>query len=507
MGIRIVLLGSLLCFQPVFAQAKLTGLNVKDLVVPEVTNFTDEEFKAISTANKRSNRKVASEMNFSEADLSEDFVKFRDQFLSAKTGDQIQTLLQSSYEGYAKYSPDLQFFLAQIHIIRHHRALVWRVRPLFETGKFWSGNKATHVAAVQFVREAVTGLNATFPHSQTDAMIEYFTVPSKQMSDKDQFKTVAAFQQYLAQVQVPALNESVNRMKAILTANPTAIWKWDNKIFYGTGSFQDGIKRIKGLGAAEMHASIGMAYAAIHDALVFCAYNQDAIIDVAGDFGKSFGIDASAFAGSKTDLGLTDSERTEILRNAISKKRFLELRNYEGKTYGTNMMALAYTAKRNSVLNLAEAYEQVRGKTANSAMVINPGFFQDNLQNRLGQNVENMKSIVLQQTEVRDPVTGSVVTVDLPNYYKSPPTSLGALMATGFEGGQNEYEVKNTAGQALKVRNYKRGRAIAWNNNEWSKYIPSAKGQPASYMGEAQRVMLYSIGAHQVFGQVGLLVR
>lgn len=520
MGVRLVLLASLLSFQltavnsvfaakpaPAAGPEKLTGMNVKALLVPEVTDFTEEEFKAIASAYQKSTRKVASEMTFSEADLSPDFVKFRDQFLAAKNADQISQLLQTSYDSYKKYSPDLQFFLAQMHVIRHHRGLVWRLRPLFETGRFLSGSKATHVMAVQFVRDAVTGLSATFPHAQTDAMIEYFTVPSKEMSINDQFKSVAAFQQFLAQVQVPALDESVLRMKTILTANPTAIWKWDNKIFYGTGSFRDGIKRVNGFGAAEMHAAIGLAYSAVHDALIFCAYNQDAIIDVAGELGRSFGIDASVFAGAKSDLGLTDSERSEIVKNAIARKRFLELRNYEGKNYGTSLMSLAYTAKKNSVLNMAEAFDKVKGKGPNPAMAINPGFFQDGMQNRMNQNVENMKEVVLREAEVRDPITGAVVTVDLPNYYKNPPASLGVLMATGYEQGANEYEIKNNVGESLKVRNYTRGRAIAWNNSEWAKYVPSAKGQPASYMSEAQRVMLFSVGGNQVFGQVGFFVR
>ncbi len=478
----------------------------KNLAIPTLVGFSEAEFSKINENWKNASRKIASEMDFSEKDLTPDFVAFRDKWLATKNADDVANLLEHSYVNYEKYSPDVQYYLAQIHTARQMRGIIWRMRPLFDKGSaFFSGNRTTHISAIQFVRNVSTGLSAAFPTTQTDSLLDYFTKPSIAMSEKDQFKNIYQFQNFLTEVYVPAANESIGRMKSILSANPTAVWKWDNKMFFGRAAFKDNVNRVIGSGAAEMHMAIAATYEAVHDALVFSAYNQDAIINVIGELGKAFGIDAFSSGGS-TDLGLTDQERNSIISRRVKKDRFLEIRNYENSNYGSELMKIAYQAKLNAINNMDQAHQKLQGKKATTAMLLNPALYQPDIQNRLNTGIKNMKSAIAQKTEIRDPISGDTVVLDIPAFYSNPPKSLSILMAKDFEKGPFEYDIKNNKGQFLKVRNYFSGRSIGWDNSAWVTYVPSASGQSANYMMNARRVMTFALGTNLVFGAVDIFV-
>lgn len=490
------------------AQPKETN-DQMDLAVPTIFESAFEENQEKKPASKK-DRKVADsdeEVRFKESDLSPDFVKFRDAWLKVQTADQMAQLLDESYANYNKYSPDVQFFLAQIHIVRHMRGIIWRMRPMFEKGTGFLGNKATHVSAVQFVRNVATGLDMAFPTMQMDAAIEYFTTPSKKMSKADQFMSIEKFQAYLVNTYVAALNESVGRMSVIAKANPTAVFKWDNRMFFGKGAFRDDINRVIGFGEAEMHATIGMTYEAQHDALVFAAYNQNAIFDVAADLGTAFGIDAAAPKMGLTGFGLTDEERTRVIMNSVNQSQFLSLRSYNGNEYGDALMDRAYQSKKQSVQRFAYAYRKLQNKPATTIMALNPVLYQNRVQNRLGKGIQDIEAAVMGPKEIRDPISGETVTLNIPKFYSEPPNSLRGLMATGWEKGKIEREIASESGETLKARNYFYGRANAWNNQEWSKYVPSAQGKPAGYMGNAKRVMHYALGSGSIFGPIDLFIR
>src|SRR5690606_17113390 len=152
-----------------------------------------------------------------------------------------------------------------------------RMRPLFEEGTGLIGNKATHAAAVQLVRGVVTGISAMFPTDQWDAGIAYFTEPTKGMSSSDQFESMTKFQAFLNNEFIGALANAADKTKILLEKNPTGIYAWDNKVVYGTGAFVDGANRYVGYGPAEVAFSAAVLYRAAHSAMIFCAYNQDAI--------------------------------------------------------------------------------------------------------------------------------------------------------------------------------------------------------------------------------------
>jgi hypothetical protein len=455
----------------------------------------------------KQSRKVASATNFQEGDLSSDFKTIRTSWLNVTTGDQMEKLLRESYSKFDTYAPDTKYFLAQMHLALPLRGIVWRMRKLFETSRGFLGNKSTHVMAIQAIRGSVTGLKIFLPTKQTDAGIEFFTEPSKAMTSADQFTSLAEFQNYLMLNVLPALTESIERIQGIQKSHPDATFVWDNKMAFGTGTFDDEISRYVGNGPAEVNFLIAGLYRAQHDLLVYCSYNQDRAIEVAGKLGAHIGIDSGVFSSKADDLGITDKEKVSTLKEAASKHKFLELRNYGGSKFATKALVNAYVSLKNSVIYFERAYDYLQTKDGNKSMALNPVLFQPEIAKNMENGIKNMKAVVQGPSEVRDPVTGKVVTIDLPAFYKSPPQSLSVLMASKFENGDNEKAILNTKGEKLLVRSYTNGRAIAWDNGAWEKYIPSAKGQRADYMSEASRVIRYSFGTSMVFGLPGLFVQ
>ncbi|MEA9356998.1 hypothetical protein SHI21_12305 [Bacteriovorax sp. PP10] len=458
-------------------------------------------------ATPASKRKIASLQTFSESDLSADFKKLRAEWLKVQDPDQLEGLLKKSYANFDSYSDDTKYFLTQAHVALPLRGIVWRLRPLFEKGNSFLGNKATHVSAIQILRSVAGTIDMALPTDQAKATFRYFTEPSADMSNASQFKSIAEFQSFLGNEMAKKLYESTTRIEALIAKDSSKIFVWDNKMLFGTGAFRDDIQRYSGHGAAEMHLAASAYYRSLHGILVFCAYNQDLALDVAKKMGAHVGQDSISILGKeKEDLGLTDEERVGVMTE-FTKKKFLSLRDMPNNPYGTNMMKQAYTALKNYVLHAKKAYELLQDKDANPAMALNPIHFSSESQAQLGKGISNMVAVVKGEAEVRDPVSGKSVTVNLPAFYNNPPQNLGVLMANKFEQGANEKTIKAKNGDLLKVRNYDKGRSIGWNNDAWKTFVPSAAGQSSDYMAEARRIMRYSRGTSLVMNLPTLFVR
>jgi hypothetical protein len=484
--------------------AKPAPVPAPDFWIPSI----QEKMHEPSKATTKWKRKVASSQTFSESDLSEDYKKLRGEWLKVTTADQLEALLKASYAKYDSYSDDTKYFLTQAHIALPLRGIVWRMRPLFEKGKGkFIGNKSTHVMAVQMLRGVAASLDMALPTDQATASFAYITEPSQNMSTAQQFKSIEEFQNFLVGELSKKLNEGAIRVEALIQKNPTNIFVWDNKMQFGTGTFRDDIQRYSGHGIAEMNITEAGLYKTLHDVLVFCAYDQNLMPEISKKISSHLGHDSvSIFGKEKEDLGITDEERIAILKDA-TKKGFLSLRETPN-AYGASLMGQAYKALVNFTYHSASAYEQLQGKDPNPSMGLNPIHFSSDSQNRLEKGVKNMEAVVRGVTEVRDPISGKSVTVNLPAFYANPPKSLSGLMAVQFEQGSNEKTIRSVAsGETLIMRNYYKGRSIGWNNEVWKSYVPSAAGQKSDYMAEARRVIRYSLGTSVVFNLPALFVK
>ncbi|OYZ16241.1 MAG: hypothetical protein B7Y39_15840 [Bdellovibrio sp. 28-41-41] len=499
-------------------------------ITPEMVEakWDPAEFKEVNKAWNKTSRKIASDLKASDAFKTQ----LMDPWLQVTNSEQLYKLLVDSYKGYDRtanpYAPDVKYFLNHLHTMIPLKGIVWRMRPIFEVGGL--GNKSTHMSAIQFIRGIATGLAAGFPTQQTRAMTDYFTMPGVEMTEASQFKSIEDFQNFLVDSFIPYLENSSNRIAALTKANPGAVFVWDNQMYYGTASFKNGFNRYVGHGLAEMHISMATLNESIHDSLMFSAYNQKDLIEVAGDLGRKFGIDIVKGIGWN-EIGVTDKERSAALKKYVEKENgFLSLRTYgmlerakqklknakvvtvdgKPKELGEGLVWRAYGYKVIAVNHFNDAYTALDGKAANASMALNPAIYQKDVQNRLNEGVSRMKDAIEKPTDFNDPISSEVVRLDVPNFYKNPPKSLKVLMAKNWEGSTDDKEgpyVTNVKGKKLHYRNYFAGRSTEWDNAAWGQYVTSANGKDAGYMMTAKRVMHYSLGATPVFGVVDIFVR
>jgi hypothetical protein len=469
-------------------------------------SFDSNEFLKEKSSWSKIKRKLASDTTFNHGDLSPDFKKIRDEWLKIQSANEVEHFLKKTLSEYSKLSEDSKYFMTQLHPLISLRGIVWRARPLFEHSKGLLGNKSTHVSTVQFLRTSISSFKTILPSNQSDAVIQYFTEPSIDMTKKDQFQTITDFQNFMMSDYVPLLQDSIKKLEVISKNASDKVFVWDNKMVFGQGTFEDDIQRFRGHGVAEIHLTIASFYRATHDILVYCAYNQDYSVQLLGEIGSHLGVDSSIFASKSKDLGLTDEERVKLVKNAVKKHHFLELRNYQGSQYGSQLMKQAYVALKNSVVYADRSYHFLQGQESSKVMAINPLFVQNDSSPQLNKGLTNMKAVVSGPAEVRDPISGETVSLHLSAFYFNPPQSLGIFLPTQFETGEIEKSIKNKRGEILKVRNYLRGRSIAWDNNAWKSFVPSAEGKEPNYMAEARRTIQYSLGTSSVFGLTHLFV-
>jgi hypothetical protein len=169
-------------------------------------------------------------------------------------------------------------------------------------------------------------------------------------------------------------------------------------------------------------------------------------------------------------------------------------------------MKEAYDALKNSVVYSERSYDFLQMGESSKSQAINPILFQQQIAPNLENGIRNMKAVLSGPAEVRDPVTGDTVSLNVPAFYLNPPPSMAVLLPTGFESGEPQKIIKNKKGEELKVRNYLNGRSIAWDNSAWKNYVPSAEGKSVGYMAEARRVLKFSFGTSLVFGLPDIFV-
>ncbi|MBX9766778.1 MAG: hypothetical protein K2X47_05855 [Bdellovibrionales bacterium] len=474
------------------------------------------------TAEKR---KPANLAPFTERDFNkaEDMVAFRNEFLKTTTADGLEKLLKDSHEpaAYAKASPARKYFLAQLHPLLALRGIVWKLRPLFERpmGKHkFIGNPATQGIAVQFVRQVATGIETFFPTDQWRAGFDFLTIPSKEMSSEDQFKTVYQFQVYLEGPVRTAIREGINRISEIIKSQPNQYFVWDNQIGYGSGAFADGMNRFIGYGPAEMYVARAAMFRMLHALHLFSAYNQDALISVQEELGRKFGVNTAL--GDNDDIGMTSQERVEIIRRYNRSKRFMK-RHATAELNGIKIMGLAHQSLTlfAADLNSAHAFLTGPGARANPALAVNPGKYQADIDNMLSKGVSDLVAMVQRGTTLRSLLTGKMVWVDVPNFYVgNPPADMGAFLPTADGFDTSRPKDLSTPGRdgELSYRNYRYGRAIRWNYDAWKSYVAFSpqddrkmEQRPSNdqFLLEARQTIGTTYGGALGFGLAGMFVR
>lgn len=450
---------------------------------------SDENFNGMLAKWKNLKRAPANS-EFSESNIasSPSFKMIRDRFLEIKTADELEAELAKLETDIDKMDAHAKYFAAQMLVFKEMRGLMWRLRPIVDAGA--KGNRVTHSMIVSMLRSTRAGIDAYLPTEQWKAGFDFATQPSKKMSAGDQFQTVRDFQNWLATTVGPRLAKSIAIVAhAINSANADTVFVWDNKMSYGKGAFDDGLKRFEGHGQAEMRSTYAFMLFSLHNLYVGCAYNLDDIANVEASIGKLYGIDGF-FPGR--DLGVTSEDRV----GTVMKYRPSGFYSLDAKN-GRRYMERAFGYLKNAVKAADHSYQLTQGKVANDNFSLNPILYQRDVSPTLGTGLEKFKAMVEGSTTLRSRITGTTVQVNLPAFYLQPPESLMDLLPTGFENSMPPTaKIKNEKGETLEYRNYQRGSPIQWRNEVWQKYVPSAAGQKPGYMLEANQILRTSIGSN-----------
>ncbi len=480
-------------------------------------------------SERRRPARDAGDLDVEESDMSQTLKDFRDELIGekafegkgVKTGVQLVSLLEKYLKResskpdemtFAKLHNDTKFFLAPMYAVAPLRGIVWRTRKLFEVKKLGSilANKATHGQAVQFVRNVIGAIDIYLPTDQWDAAVEYLTesvVAPK--GEKAQFETVDDFQSFIAKYYIPGLHQAIQEIKALPDLEPEKVYVFDNKIAFGPGVFKGNIKRFVGHGKAEKEIVLSSLYRLLFDAYVFCAYDQSEMIAFVGEVGRKFGIDMLKSDRDSNEFGMTDLERKTIVKKLVDKGHWLKRKTQpvsigDNKTeeYGRYYLRMGFKALKFSIDYLNDAYKDLQNPT-NSKMLLNSKYFDGTANTDIKSAIDNMMSAIAGEETYISRITGDPVTVNLPNFYlKAPPDSLFSLYAIDFE--PEDVKLKE---RCASCRDYKAGRARAWNNDEWSRLVVSAKGQNPDYMKTAKRVLNTTKGLGNMFGVIDLYIR
>lgn len=503
MGIRnVVLVGFLLFSVSIMATSKMAEedalkFQVRDVYDPKVAS------EMIARWAKGERKPNNSATMYGESDLG-GFAKIRDELLKISSPEDIDRQILNLERQYKDLPPEAQFFAAQLIMLKPLRGIVWRLRPLFESknGKFdfFSGNSATHSAAVTMLRMVSHATSVYVPTGQSRALFNYLVTPSVDMKLEDQFRFVSRYQTYLRTEFYNALIVAAARLTPLYRQSRAYVW--DNKIFYGTGSFDDDIRRYVGFDEAAVQLTAAAIQKSAHDVMVFCAFDQEQLMNVMGSMAKLYGVNGFA----SQELGVTSRARSATLK-PYRETGFLNLLPFGAKDnkVGKARLQTAYTHLVAAVELSKTGYDILAASPEGNSNVLNPLFFKGNAQPHLQAGVGNLVKIVNGRTDIRSGITGESVTIDIPNFYRNPPDNLMDLLPTGWLSVQNQEDsITNKAGQKLFFRNYKEGSPTTWKTGVWKNLFPSVGGKIT--VADAFRTVSASYGPSIILGPMSYFI-
>lgn len=454
--------------------------------------FTNEKYSELKKiAKQRSGeRKIAN--TISEEMMSTEYRSFRDKFLKITTAEEYDNLLSELEKGYEKFPKDLKYVAARMAPVKELRGILYRLTPVMEE------EKITHSYFLTMVRRIVAQMTLFFPVDHADATFEYFAKPYMEDGKLvSQFKNVRDFQNHLGTKLYFQMVNSANKISNIDLTKEKILW--DNKILNGSESFVDDVARFRVLGEAEKNATMFRLHRGMAFINRFAAYNLEHLMSYTKDMGKLYGIDGFF---SEVD-GAPSYKRVKVAK----KKQYKNL--FTLSNYGKEWMAQSFKHIQESVKYLRLLNEELKDAPANSFARINPVRVAA-WEREINSGLDTMEAIVGGPTELRSPVTGEVIQVNIPAFYNNPPTDLKEFLPISWDVKNKEIktdlkikEFKTVAkGERkevevpVKYRNYYWGRPTQWSAQVYKEYFPSIKNNDD--VARHMRIFRQSMGASTV---------
>jgi hypothetical protein len=476
----------------------------------------------LSCTKKKEVTEVKNEVNSSDLKslMSDEAKALRDAVLSLdpRNTDGLDALIANYESGKTPVTkPDAAYFVSQLAVLRSLRSVVWKASGVFEehlTGDkpfanlrniVFNGNgivpndrqteasrRIGHNAAFTVFRGAASGLAVFLPQSPSELAFRYVIEPSERNTQKYDLISELQADVYIRLIKNPktgapgTLTKLIGTMEGMVgSVSDASPIVWDNRMAFGKDSFKgEGAETFERIGGLEFKAALATAHMAMHDLLVFMAYDLNGAPVLFDRIQRRFGVDG-VLSGQinglpaqdfLADLSPTPNEAFKSLFTLNS-----EVNQKEG------LLTNAYKHLSTAVKLGKEVFEGTKGGRSVSRGV----FVSERLApwiNQTEQTVKNIEALVSGPTTLRSGITGEMAQFNLKAFYENPPQDLKSLLPVDFDKSEGLIS-SNQHGQ---YRNYWYGRPVGWSYNSYKPYVPSAGD--AAGVERAARVASHSIG-------------
>lgn len=417
--------------------------------------LTEKEYVTFKKQYKESGgRKVASG---AEVAASEAFQKLTNEFLKSKTSDDIEHRLVELKQNYSQYPDDVKLAATLALRMKPFRGFVYRMLPIARQSKI------VHTRLLTQLKNMFSGMQIYFPNDHTSAVFKYLTEPYKGMPS--QFESISELQDFFVTEVYP---NKVDTIRAISKIDFSQNIVWDNKIVYGSESFQDDIQRYQMIGTSEKELVLAKLHRGAHNLLRFCAYEfpTKEFFKMINGISKEYGYDVLKLG--EVD-GVSEEDKVRIIRKWGEGKMVL-------KKGGDEMTKESFKHLKESFYRSSLAWEQIQHRSISDFDLINIAGIQSNAR-EINLNYDVLNNLFNGKAEIVSRIDkNNVVLVDLPAIYNHPVKDLTALLPVKFDQSSKTKELVEVKGKKKKVykyKNYSTGRAIAWDVSAYNKLFPS----------------------------------
>ena len=395
--------------------------------------------------------------------------KLSERFIGLKDGAAVQKFLEQLKTEVASYDDTEKYFAYQILMLEPFEGIFQRLKPLVEKeNKFadvFGGNstRILHSAIVSMLRHSTVMLE-TFDRGQHwRAVWEYLTLPVEGRP-KSTFATVSQFQEeFLIKELLPMFQGTLTSIEG-LRIDETKVAIFDRRMYLGADSFPDDAKRFEVHGAAESNALLARMHKTMHDLLVSCSYNEDALPAVMQRIGNLIGFNAGF---NLTEKFKPDGVSAEERKKVVTDKKFAE--SFVLKPTGAARLNDALAHLRQAIKFTRTAWNQVQARGSSEAR----NYSLPNKQILAFSNREDLPALVnLEKMILSDgpvPVqslaTRKVINVNFTAMYKEPAQDLRVFLPTLFSP---EKKIKINGNDVV---DYGGRRATQWNAAAYSKFF------------------------------------
>lgn len=506
--------------------------------IPAPVEMTPEEYeKQAALAIKRSSRSPATSGNW-ESLMSAEMKNLRHELLTITSSEMMDKKISAisaklemqdaalkkeeatlnpgrkpGERGYVKAiykgeDRDFRYFAAQIVPMKCLRGGVWKFTPIAEKSRFIDSMLVSSVyslaQSMQIMTPSVDDIADPVKQEEekksgeaniSKYAFDYITLPYEGAT---LFAEGIDLQEHLMNSCYRELEKSVWRIDRMDLSEPIV---WDNKMFFGVGTFPNDLDRYKKLGEAERHFSLAMKYTGMHFISFFRSYSVKNYFATLSKFGEARFRDAfpelmqRGFNGID---GVNLRDRAKILREAGPTFTLLP----DGAKF---LKDYAWPSLKMAITHFDLVWKEVKDRPADQSRIINPAFL-----NAFGratdESLKNWMAMTKGPVRLSSRITNRSILFDLSAFYTNPDKRVRDLRAflpkadsfrtnvkPFFENTYSTYirdvasnknvEVVKTNGriaqgstlQYKKYRNWYYGGATAWDVNTWRVIFPELK--------------------------------